>query len=202
LQLTSFSRQRLGRGRNYLHMKKREPPSDDAFNKLLLWLNPDREKAANKYQTIQFRLIRIFAAKGCGDPEELVDKSFNIAASKVDWLLENYIGDPALYIHGIAKKLFLETKPKPFAAPPPLPDSDELERRSTCLDGCLDELTTPEERHLVLRYHANEKQERIRVRRQLAEELGCTLNALRIKVCHIHARLRPCIKECLRRLEE
>ena len=43
-------------------MKRREPPSKEAFDKLLLWFDPDREKAAKRYQTIQFRLIRVFAA--------------------------------------------------------------------------------------------------------------------------------------------
>lgn len=183
-------------------MKRREPPDKEAFDKLLLWLDPDRETAARKYQTIQFRLIRIFAAKGSCDPEDLVDESFNVATRKIDWLLENYEGDPALYIHGIAKKLFLEPKIRPIPDPPPLPDPVELERRSVCLDQCLDRLTTTEERQLVLRYHAKEKQEKIRIRQELALELGCTINALRIRVCHIHARLRPCIQDCLRLLAE
>jgi len=177
-------------------MPRRKPPDKEAFDKLLLWFDPDREKAAKKYQTIQFRLIRIFAARGCSDPEDLVDESFNVAALKIDWLLENYVGDPALYLHGIAKKIFLEIKPNPN--PPHLDlNTEELERRSVCLDQCLDWLTTSKERRLVLEYHAKDKQERIRTRRQLAEELGCTINALRIRVFHIHARLRPCIQECL-----
>lgn len=184
------------------HIKKREPPSKEAFDKLLRWFDPDREKAAKKYQTIQFRLVRIFAARGCIDPEELIDESFNVAALKIDTLLETYVGDPSLYIHGIAKKIFIEPKFKPVPEQPPTSDPIELERRSTCLDRCLDRLTTPEERSLILQYHAKEKQERIRVRRQLAKELGCTLNALRIKVHHIQARLRPCIQECLRLLED
>jgi DNA-directed RNA polymerase specialized sigma24 family protein len=183
-------------------MPKREPPGKEAFDKLLLWFDPDREKAAKKYQTIQFRLIRIFAAKGCTDPEDLVDESFNVAARKIDWLLENYVGDPALYIHGIAKRVYLEPRAKPNSDPPPTPDSVELERRSTCLDQCLDRLTTKQEKNLVLEYHAQDKQARIRTRRRLAQELGCTINALRIKVCHIQARLRPCIHECLRLAEE
>jgi hypothetical protein len=184
------------------HMKKRAPPSKETFDKLLLWFDPDREIAAEKYQTIQFRLVRIFAAKGCRHPEDLVDESFNVAALKIDWLRENYVGDPALYIHGIAKKIFLEPEPKPIAEPPPMPNPLDLERRSTCLDRCLDRVTTPEERRLVIQYHAYEKQERIRTRRQLAQEFGCTMNALRVRVCHILARLRPCIQECLQLLDE
>jgi hypothetical protein len=184
-------------------MKKREPPGQEAFDKLLLWLDPDRDKAAKKYQTIQLRLIRIFAARGCCDPEDLADETFNVATIKIDWLLENYVGDPALYLYAIAKKIFLEQiKPKPVPQPPTAPDNYELERRSTCLDRCLEKVTTPEERRLVIRYHEKEGRERIRARRELAAESGMTINALRIKVHHIHARLRPCIQECLRLLEE
>ena len=181
-------------------MSRREPPNQEAFEKLLLWFSPDREQAAKKYQTIQFRLIRIFAAKGCCDPEDLADQSFNVASLKVNWLLENYVGDPAHYLYGIARKIFLEQKPHP--APPPMdpPDIDELERRSTCLDRCLDDVTTSDERRLVIQYHEQEKRERIETRRRLAEELGITINALRIKVCHIQARLRPCLQECLKLL--
>ncbi|HKU75693.1 MAG TPA: hypothetical protein VJR02_17405 [Pyrinomonadaceae bacterium] len=184
-------------------MKKREPPNEEAFDKLLLWLDPDRDKAAKKYQTIQLRLIRIFTTKGCCNPEDLADETFNVAALKIDWLLENYVGDPALYLYAIAKRIFLEQKPKPVPPRPPTPDPDELERRSRCLDRCLEQVCTPEERRLVLRYHEKDGgQERIQARRELAGELGLTMNALRIKVHHIHARLRPCIKECLRLWEE
>ena len=182
-------------------MKKREPPSEEAFNKLLLWLDPDREKAAKKYQTIQLRIIRIFAAKGCCDPEDLADETFNVAALKIDWLLENYVGDPALYLYAIAKNIFLETlKPKPV--PPTQPDTTELERRSRCLDHCLEQLLTAEERRLIIRYHEKEGRERILARRELAEESGLTINALRIKVHHIHARLRPCMDDCLKHSDE
>ncbi len=184
-------------------MKKREPLSQETFDKLLLWLDPDRDVAARKYQTIQLRIIRIFAGKGSCDPEDLADESFNVAARKIDWLLENYVGDPALYIYAIARRIFLERlEPKQRPVPPVPPDTTELERRSRCLDRCLEHLTTRGERHLVLQYHSKDRQERIRTRRQLAEELGLSINALRIKVCHIHARLRPCIEECLRLSDE
>ena len=182
-------------------MKKREPPTKEAFDKLLLWLDPDRDKAAKKYQTIQLRLIKIFATRGCCDPEEIADETFNVAALKIDWLLENYVGDPSLYLYGIAKKIFLETiKPKPV--PPTPPDNTELERRSTCLDRCFEQLLTPEERRLIIEYHEKAGRDRIRTRQALADEFGLSINALRIKVHHIHARFRPCMNDCLQHLED
>ena len=132
-------------------MSRRAPPSKEAFDKLLLWFDADREKAASKYQAIQARLIRIFAAKGCCLPEDLAHQSLNVAMLKIDWLLENYVGDPALYLYAIAKNIFREQlKPKLVPVPPSPPDNAELERRSTCLDRCLGQVTSPEERRLVI----------------------------------------------------
>jgi hypothetical protein len=45
-------------------MKITQPPEPEAFDKLLTWLDPDREKAGDKYQKLHLRLSRIFAAKG------------------------------------------------------------------------------------------------------------------------------------------
>lgn len=183
-------------------MKRREPPDKEAFDKLLTWLDPDREKAAEKYQRIQLRLIRIFSAKGCSEAEDLADETFNVVTRKSDWLIQNYVGDPALYFYAVAKKIFLEQlKRKTLPEPPPAPDHSEIERQCTCLDECLERLTTPRERDIVLRYHQKEKKEKIRERKQLARELGISLNALRIRIWHIHTRLRPCVQECLQHLE-
>jgi DNA-directed RNA polymerase specialized sigma24 family protein len=179
-------------------MNKREAPSKEAFEKLLAWLDPDREKAVEKYQRIQFRVTRILSAKGCIDAEDLADQTFNVVALKTDWLIENYVGDPALYFYAVANKIFLEqSRKKKVPRPPPPPDNSEIERGCGCLEKCLDTVISPQERQWVLRYHQGDGQERIKNRKELAEELGITLNALRIKICHIQARLRPCVKKCL-----
>ena len=183
-------------------MNKREPPSKEAFDKLLAWLHPDRDEAAEKYRQILLRLVRIFAAKGCVDAEDLADQTVNVVARKIDTLIATYVGNPAVYFYGVAKKIQLEQlKKKPPPEPPPPPDNTELERRCACLEKCLEKEATPEERSLVLGYHEGEGRDRIERRKQLGEELGITLNALRIKVCHLHARLRPCIEECMKRMD-
>jgi DNA-directed RNA polymerase specialized sigma24 family protein len=183
-------------------MNRREPPDKEAFEKLLNWLNTDREEAAAKYQKIQLRLIRVFAAKGCCDAEDLADETFNVVAIKIDWLIENYQGDPALYFYAVAKKIFLEhLKRRPPPIPPPPPDNHEIERQCSCLEECLNRVTSAQERDLVLRYHQNEKQAKIRERKQLSKELGISLNALRIRIWHIHTRLRPCVQECLQHIQ-
>jgi DNA-directed RNA polymerase specialized sigma24 family protein len=176
-------------------------PTKEAFDKLLRWLDPDRDKAGEKYERIRFRLIRILAAKGCAEPEDLADKTINVVAGKIDSLLQSYVGDPALYFYAVAKKIFLEQlKKKPLPnAPPPDPNPTELEHVCGLLDLCLEELPAVD-KDTTLRYQEGEKGERIKNRKRLAEELGISLNALRIKVFHIHARLRQCMELRLQQL--
>ena len=184
-------------------MSKRKPPSQEAFEKLLAWLDPDREKAAEKYHKIYLRLVRIFAAKGCAEAEDLADETVNVVAQKIDWLIENYVGDPALWFYAVAKKIYqerLKSRRTPQSPPRP-PDNSEIEQRCGCLEKCLEKITTPEEAEMVVRYHEGEGQARIANRKRMAEELGISLNALRIRICHIQARLRPCIEECIRDLD-
>ena len=178
-------------------------PTKEALDKLLDWLNTDREMAGEKYEAIRLRLIRIFASRGCCEGEDLADETINVVASRIDWLIENYKGDPALYFYGVAKNIFLEhNKKKPPPQPPLPPDVTEVERKCSCLEECLKQELTASERQLVLRYHEKEKKEKILLRKQLADELAISINALRIKVYHIHARLRSCIEKCLKDLPE
>jgi hypothetical protein len=174
-------------------------PDQEAFDKLLRWLDSDRDKAGQKYEKIHLRLIRIFSSRGCCDAEALADETVDVVASKIDWLTANFVGDPALYFYGVAKKIRPQPS-KPPPTPPPTPDIDEIERNCSCLERCLEEKLTAAESQLVLKYHEKTKQEKIQVRKRLAQELGISINALRIRVCHIHSRLRPCIERCLSHL--
>jgi DNA-directed RNA polymerase specialized sigma24 family protein len=181
---------------------RREQPSKEAFEKLLAWLDPDREKAIAKYQKIYSRLTGIFSAKGCSDAEGLADETFNVVMLKIDQLIENYVGDRALYFYGVSRNIYFEwLKALKVPVPPPPPDKTEIERRCGCLDDCLEKKASADEKQWVLRYHDGRGQQRIDARQRLAAELGITLNALRIRIFHIQARLRPCIEECLEELD-
>jgi len=178
----------------------KDNPTQEAFDKLLRWLDPDRDRAGEKYVKIRFRLVRIFSARGCWTPEDLADQAINVVISKIDWLIENYNGDPALYFYGVAKNIYREYLKKNFRPPVPPPDPTPPEVEETCrfLDECL-RREHPDDQDLVLRYQEGEKHEKIKNRKKLAEELKITLNALRIRVCHIHSRLRKCIEALMKR---
>jgi hypothetical protein len=173
----------------------RGAPTQEQFDKLLRWLDPDRERAGQKYEKIRLRLIKIFSARGCYEAEDLADESITVVALKIDWLLENYQGDPALYFYAVGKKIYLEwlKRRQPVPPPPPDPDPSNIEEVCSYLDECLDELL-PADKALVLRYQEGEKQAKIANRKRMAEELKMSRNALRIKICHFHSRLKECIE--------
>jgi hypothetical protein len=181
-------------------MSKRAP-TKEAFEKLLNWLDPDREKAGERYELIRVRLIRIFAGRGCHESEDLADETMNVVVSRIDWLIENYQGDPALYFYGVAKNIFHEHyKKKPPPPLPPPPDTTIIEGKCGCLEECLKQELARADQRLLLLYHAKQKREKIVLRQQLASESGITINALRIRVHHLHARLKLCIEQCLEQL--
>ncbi|MEK6279565.1 MAG: hypothetical protein AABN95_04355 [Acidobacteriota bacterium] len=180
----------------------KKSPTQEAFDELLAWLDPDREKAAEKYERIRLRLIKIFACHGCSEPERLADETIDRVMSKTEWLVENYVGDPTLYFCGVARNVVKEDvrgRVNP-ATPPPMPEVVEGnggQREYDCLDQCMQKL--PENhRHIVLAYYQDEGRAKIVGRSKLAAELGITLRALRLRTYHIRLQLRACMEVCLR----
>jgi DNA-directed RNA polymerase specialized sigma24 family protein len=173
----------------------------EAFDKLLAWLDADRERAGAMYEKIRFRLIRIFGSHGCAEPEALADETIDRVILKIDRLVDNYVGDPTRYFIGVARKVLLEElrdRARRRVAQPPdeLWKDDQEEREYACLDKCMAELPD-HNRHVVLAYYEGERHEKIVNRRKLAEELGITLRALRLRAFHIRLELRECMELCL-----
>jgi len=71
--------------------------TQEAFDNLLAWLDPDRERAGQKYEDIRFKLIRNFARRGCSIAEDLTDETINRVSRKALEIAQAYVGDPALY---------------------------------------------------------------------------------------------------------
>ncbi|HYJ87330.1 MAG TPA: hypothetical protein VEW46_14810 [Pyrinomonadaceae bacterium] len=180
----------------------KEPPTEEAFNKLLAWLDSDREKAAERYEKIRLRLIRIFACHGCVEPEELADQTIDRVMLKIGWLLENYVGEPTLFFCGVARNVIKEDLRRRLSQTVPSPKEEPVEddadqKEYDCLDQCMQKL--PENnRHLVLTYYEEEGHAKIVRRGKLAQELGITLRALRLRTYHIRLQLRACMESCLR----
>jgi DNA-directed RNA polymerase specialized sigma24 family protein len=171
----------------------------EAFEKLLHWLNPNREQAGRKYEEIRRKLIKILTCRGCTCPEELADETINRVTRKVPEIIDNYVGDPALYFYGVAQKVHLEyVRKRPALVPPPAPDPPEdTERDYECLERCMNRLTL-KCRELVLEYYQEEKKAKIDRRKKLADRLGIAVNALRIRAHRIRASLQECVFQCIK----
>lgn len=175
--------------------------TQESFELLLTWLDPNREKAGERYERIHRGLIKYFAYHACSEPEQLADETIDRATAKINWLIENYVGEPEPYFYGIARNLHREyIRKKPLEELPTLVSEDisddDSERDYECLDRCLEELPT-DTRKTILRYHEQVKRAKINTRKVLAEELGISLNALRIRICRLHSQLQGCIEFCL-----
>jgi DNA-directed RNA polymerase specialized sigma24 family protein len=175
----------------------------EAFEQLLVWLNPNREQAGSKYEEIRRRLIKILTCRGCTCPEELADETMNRVTRKVPEIIGNYVGDPSLYFYGVAHNVHLEyVRKKPNLLPPPAPDPpEETERDYECLELCMERLTS-KSRELVLEYYQAEKRAKIDRRKELASRLGIAVNALRIRAHRIRSNLQECVFECTKRKQE
>jgi RNA polymerase sigma factor (sigma-70 family) len=181
-------------------MKKNWVLSQEAFDKLLDWLDSDREQAGIKYEEIRRRLIKIFTGRGCEDAEDLADETINRVTSKLDDIQVEFKGDRARYFYGVANKVLMEyLRPKPS---PPLifstSDSTRTEHESRCLEECIAGLSE-ENRYLLLEYYRAEGKEKIQKRKELAEKLGIAPNALRIRAYRIRQALQECVENCIDR---
>jgi len=168
------------------------------FDRLLAWLDPDPEGAGLSYERIRWRLIAILASRGCAVPEELADETIDRVARRVADIRDTYVGDKAIYFLGVMNNVHHEYLKRPKMARPPesVDDVEVKEKTHLCLDKCLDKLTA-NSRRMIERYYAADKQAKIDLRKQLASDLGVSLNTLRLRALRIREKLQACIEQCL-----
>ena len=179
-------------------MKKDWILTQESFDALLVWLDPAREEDGRKYEEIRVRLIKIFTCRKCSEAEDLADETINRVSKKLKEIESTYSGARAPYFYGVANKVYMEyLRRKKVPAPPaPADQSDAIEKEYACLEKCIEDLT-PDNRELVLQYYQGEKTAKIVHRKQLAEQLGIAVNALRIRAHRIRTSLQDCVEVCL-----
>jgi DNA-directed RNA polymerase specialized sigma24 family protein len=182
-------------------MNKKRDLTQKGFDTLLAWLDPDRERAAQKYQTLHNGLIQLFTLRGCSGAEDLADETINRVALKVNTLAVTYVGDPTRYFYGVARKIYLESHREKSSQLEPenvltyVPQED-VEPEYDCLEQCLDKLSA-DNKQFILRYYRDEKQAKIDARKVVGRELNLSPIALRVRAHRIRKTLEACIKECL-----
>jgi DNA-directed RNA polymerase specialized sigma24 family protein len=172
----------------------------DSFEALLEWLDPDRDKAAQRYEVIRGGLIRIFVSKGLSDAEHYTDETVDRVIKRLPEIRSEYVGDPVHYFRGVARHLVLEARRRREVATDVLPECLPLRPGNTdlaeCLSKCLKSLP-PEKRELILDYHVYEGHDKIYHHREMANELSITVGALRTRAHHVRVSLEDCILKCI-----
>lgn len=183
-------------------MNKEWTLTQEALDGLLAWLDPDRERAGAKYEAIRTRLVKIFTCRGCAEAEDLADETINRVISKLAEVVNGYLGDPALFFYGVAKRVHQEYERKKVKLvvalpPPPVVQQDDLEEEYECLEKCMQAIPQSQ-RELVLQYYQEDKRAKINNRKQLADKLDIAVNALRIRAHRIRTALHQCVEACLK----
>ena len=168
----------------------------------------DRERAGQAYLELQDRLIRFFEWRQAAMPEELAFETLRRLALKLHDGVELTSSVKAFAL-GFARRVLQEHWRKPVEAElsPGDVDKDQdaalaqdadieaKERLARCLDLCAE--GDPDGYDLLLRFHQFDGRDRINQRKKLAEDLGKSVNALRIEACRRRKELRRRLDQCL-----
>jgi DNA-directed RNA polymerase specialized sigma24 family protein len=170
----------------------------DTFERLLDALDPDRERAAVAYERLRYRIIGLLRWWGSPAAEQLADDTLDRVARKLQEGAQIPPGSLGAYVRGVARLVFYESTREPLAPlngrePEPVASS-EVTDAADCLDRCLASWGTAD-RDLLLRYYDAGKASD--VRKKMADELGISGTALRIRTHRLRARLERCVATCL-----
>ena len=176
----------------------------EGFDRLLMWLDSDRERAGARYENLHRRLVLFFEARKCGaGAEDLADRTLDTIARK---LREGtpISCKPESYCYGVANKLRLELTRLPVMTPlmgnrayVPEPVEEDQDRLESCMEKCLEFLTV-QERELITRFYDGKGRNRIEARKQMAAEAGISRNSLGLRAFKIRRYLEQCMQEYIR----
>ena len=206
VRMSELSAQKAGR-------KKDWPLTESAFQRLLGWLDEGADSDGQKYLEMRRRLVAYFDRKNCSTPDELADETLNRVARRLEEEGAIETDAPARYCYTLARHVFMEhlrgarrsdalveemrRRPRgdEMAESETSDDSEIREKTLGCLEQCTAKLEALN-REIITRYYTGKERTKIENRRALAEELGVTANALRIRACRIRDRLEECVRRC------
>lgn len=181
--------------------RKKERLTQEALEQLLQTLGQNRDEAARRYERLRERLVFFFARREFVLAESLADEVLDRLAVRIS--SGEAIELPESYAYGIARLVTQEENRRSIreaeanrhftrniSSVADTPDEAEMQQ---AMDACLS-LYSEDDRNLLMGYYISRGRALIDHRRQLAESLGTTPNALRKRVF----RLRRAIESCMR----
>ena len=173
-----------------------------AFDQLLQRLDPGGELAGLKYESLRLSLTEFFRSRSCHGCADLADETIDRGTRRISEGVEIQTNDPVSYFIGIAVRVVHEHQRKQNSSvlsPAPI-DHEELENKLECREKCFQTLDL-ETRAFLREYCAGDYAASIKHHRKMAQRLGISVNALRLRVYHHRESLADCIKKCLEEKE-
>lgn len=188
----------------------------EAFDRLLEQLDTDRNRAAEKYEQIRQRLVKLFRWRGCLLYEEYTDQTIDRVARRLSGGAEFQTENPYTLFYAVAMNILKEHwrkseresealdylgQSQPATVDPEAirareAESAGIEARMECLRHCLAKLSS-ENLRLIKRYYAEGDMLDKQQRKQAAEELGISVNALRVRAFRVRGGVEQCVEKCL-----
>ncbi len=198
-------------------MKKDWVLTRKAFDDLLALFDAEPERAAEKYELIRLHLIKMFEGRGCNSSVDLADEVINRVIRRMEGGEEIIPATMTNYFYGVARNVLREYQRSPESLLHSIdsPDiieasleksifnadsADSADREMDCLESCLKELPL-ETQHLILAYYDWEAGDKIASRRRLAEQMGVSLNTLRIRAHRVRDAIEKCAAKCLENMD-
>lgn len=175
----------------------------DSLGRFLTLLDDDVALAAERYERLRLKLIRLFEWRKCLGPEDLADMTIDRIVRRIEEGVALGSKDVERYSSGVAHNVFLEqlreyrrrdVNVRPSQLEWLLSQHTTTELNLQTLERCLGELQ-PGEQELILRYYCGDHAQRIRNRAALAGELGLTQGNLRIKAYRLRSALERMMGE-------
>ena len=201
----------------------------DSYQILLSRLHADEREAEKEYFKLRDRLSAQFAWDGCpdSDADDLVDKVIDRLATRI--IRGDTEGEEIRDIKAYAGKIrrfvwrefirtrrwreFLRERKRRQDDGDDSPDIpfednslekifDESDVRLRCLRKCITEkITDKRDKRIILGYYDLEDEDKLHAaRKHLADELGITMNFLRVRATRLRQRLEICLNDCFQRL--
>jgi DNA-directed RNA polymerase specialized sigma24 family protein len=185
----------------------------DSFSLLLAALDPDESRAAEKYETLRYKLVNLLTWRGCSgsDADDLADHTLDRVAAKMaeGEVVENV----GAYAASVARFILLEHSRRKredavgddlpeIAVDPDLEILRDRDDRLDCLRECIaSTIPNPADQKIIIGYYDTETNEKNKhARKRLAESLGMSIGALKVKACRLRDKLERCVNDCVARV--
>lgn len=188
----------------------------EALDGLLAFLDSDPVRAADEYEQVRRRLMKLFRWRGCLSFEECTDQTIDRVARRIADGGEIRTTNPYSLFYGVAINVIREhwrrseresqamdgvyrsreLSPNPEDLVARKDDERQMQMRGECLRRCL--RTLPEDAvSLIKKYYAEGDVLDKNQRKQIAEALKISVNTLRVRAFRIRIEVEKCVQICL-----